>query len=158
MLSEMLQTLSVQPLWLEQMHNRAQSGYSTEQQPKFKQQSGFYQAIMQVTMCMMCICVCVIFPKLPGAFSACSVYLFLSKCPVIFWVSLSLTCRQMNMWANRNIWSIHYSRRPRASLMACWPVSQLAWECLGIPQRCCEVKSGPLWLGHWTLQAGPRGH
>lgn len=139
MLSEMLQTLSVQPLWIERTHNKAQSGYS---------RVVFIKQLCK-WRCAWCayVYVCYFFPKSSGAFSACSMYLFLSGCPVRLWVSLSLTCRQMNIWANMNIWIIHYSRSPRARLRICWPVSQLGWERLGIP---AEV----LWSEVWVN--GPR--
>lgn len=157
MLSEMLQTLFVQPLWIEQMHNRAQSGYSTEKPTQIQTAEWFLSSNYASADVHMCMCV-IFFPNFPGAFSACSVYLFQSRCPVRLWVSLSLTCRQMNMWANMNKWIIHYSRKPwarlgYAGLSPSWPGS--AW---GSPQRCCEVKSGPLLLGHWTPQAESGGH
>lgn len=154
----MLQTLSVQPLWIERMHNRAQSGYLTEQQTQIQTAECLSTNYASDDVHDVHICMCYFFSNCQEPFLLAVCIFFLSKCPVRFGVSLSLTCRQMNMWANMNIWIIHYSRRPQASLRICWPVSQLAWECLGIPQRCCEVKSGPLWLGHWTPKAGPRGH
>lgn len=146
------------PLWIERMHNRAQSGYSTEQPTQIQTAEWFLSSnyasvnVHDVHMCVL------FFFQISGSLF-CLQCVF--SCQGALWDCEFLSVLHVGRWICEQIWTYELSNTAGgpgqdsgyAGLSPSWPGS--TW---GSPQRCCEVKSGPLWLGHWTPQAEPRGH
>lgn len=147
MLSEMLQTLSVQPLWTELMHYRAQSGYSTTQPTQIQTAEWFLSSnyasddVHDVHMWM-----CVIF------FLQISGSLFCLQC-VSFPVKVSceiVSFSQSYWWICEQIWTYELSTTAGGpgqdwDMLACLPAG------LGVPgdPRRGAVKWG-LGLSGWV--------